>query len=105
MATLRNSVTRGATWIDISVPIASSMVHWPDHSTVEIVPTKEMARRGSRNASRLTLGSHTGTHVDAPRHFLPDGAGVDAMPADTMVGPARALLRPCGSRPLTRRGR
>ena len=91
MATLRASSVRRAGWIDISTPIAAGMVHWPNDPAVDIVPTKDMARGASCNTSRLTLGSHTGTHIDAPRHFLPDGVGVDAMPLDVMVGPARVI--------------
>ena len=41
--------------------------------------------------SRLDFGSHTGTHVDAPLHFIDDGAGVDALPLDVLMGPARLI--------------
>ena len=41
--------------------------------------------------SRIDLGSHTGTHVDAPKHFIDGGAGVDALPLDVLMGPARLI--------------
>src|SRR5262249_42071032 len=41
--------------------------------------------------SVLRFGSHTGTHVDAPGHFLRGGAGVDAMPLESLIGPARVI--------------
>jgi arylformamidase len=40
------------------------------------------------DVSRLSLGTHTGTHVDPPAHFLPGAATVDALPLDVLVGPA-----------------
>ena len=40
------------------------------------------------NVSLLSIGSHTGTHVDAPKHMIQDGAGVDAIPLDALIGPA-----------------
>ncbi len=40
------------------------------------------------NLTKLTLGSHTGTHIDAPRHFIPDGIGVDKIPPSKLVGEA-----------------
>jgi len=40
------------------------------------------------NTSRLACGTHTGSHVDAPRHFLPQGGTMDAIPLETLMGPA-----------------
>jgi arylformamidase len=45
----------------------------------------------SNNVSRLSMGSHTGTHVDAPLHFIGSGKSLDQMPLDTMLGPARVI--------------
>jgi arylformamidase len=46
-----------------------------------------MSKGDSANVSELSLGSHTGTHVDSPHHFLDNGIGVDRMPVKHMVGP------------------
>lgn len=40
------------------------------------------------NLTKLTMGSHTGTHLDAPRHFIPDGIGIDQIPPDRLIGEA-----------------
>ncbi len=40
------------------------------------------------NVTRLTLGSHTGTHLDAPKHFIQDGIGIDQIPPNKLVGEA-----------------
>jgi arylformamidase len=80
-----------STWIDISVPISGGMPHWPGDPPVVVERPSSMDRGDEANVTRLTLGAHSGTHIDAPAHFLAKGAGVDEMPPDTMVGPARVL--------------
>ncbi len=78
-------------WIDVSVPLHSGMVTWPGDPAVRIVPFKEIARGGSSNVTKLSLGAHTGTHMDAPRHFFVSGRGIDRMPFEATVGPARVI--------------
>ena len=56
-----------AAWIDISVPIYSGMVSWPDDPAVHIERVHDLSRGDAANVSRLELGAHTGTHMDAPR--------------------------------------
>jgi arylformamidase len=52
--------------------------------------------------SRLSLGTHVGTHVDAPLHFVRDGAGLDRIPLERFVGPARVVdLSDCSGPALT----
>jgi len=80
-----------AAWIDISVPMYSGMVHWPDNPAVRIERIQDLSRGDAANVSRLELGAHTGTHMDAPRHFLADGAGLDELPLDATIGPARVI--------------
>ena len=80
-----------AGWIDISVPIYSGMVHWPDNPAVRIERIQDMSRGDAANVSRFELGAHTGTHMDAPRHFLAEGAGLDELPLDATIGPARVI--------------
>src|SRR3970282_1015686 len=50
--------------------------------------TKQLSKGDSANVSVLSLGSHTGTHVDAPSHFLDGAPGVDSLPPEALVGPA-----------------
>lgn len=78
-------------WIDISVPLRTNMVHWPGDPEVRFEREKDMDRGDSCNVSRLSMGSHTGTHMDAPLHFIPGGAGLDAMPLSATIGPARVI--------------
>jgi arylformamidase len=78
-------------WIDISVPLYTGMAHWPDNPPVRIERMLDLARGDAANVSKIELGAHTGTHMDAPRHFLADGAGIDDMPFDATIGPARVI--------------
>src|SRR4051794_16181377 len=84
----------GAGWIDVTVPIHDGMVHWPGDAGVRVVREKDLARGDTVTVSRLELGAHTGTHVDAPMHFLPGGGGVDELDLAGLLGPARVVELP-----------
>jgi len=71
---------------DISVSIRAGMVVWADEVPVDIEAMLTVERDGAA-VSRLCLGTHTGTHVDPPSHFIHGGSGVDSMPLDAMLGP------------------
>src|SRR5919109_3861952 len=74
--------------MDISLGIGPDLLTWPGDPGVEVVPTARLARGDQANVSELRLGSHTGTHVDPPVHFIDGQASVDALPLETLVGPA-----------------
>jgi arylformamidase len=78
-------------WIDVSVPLRAGMVHWPGDPEVQFVRMLDMARGDVCTASRMSLGAHTGTHMDAPLHFVRDGATLETMPLSATVGPARVI--------------
>jgi len=77
--------------IDISVPVYTGMQFYPGDPGAEIVSSTQISQGDIANISLLKLGSHVGTHVDAPRHFLDSGDPVDRISLDTLVGPARVL--------------
>src|SRR5919108_3534123 len=77
--------------LDVSVPLATGIPTYPGNPEFELQPVKRIAEGGSSNVSRLILGTHTGTHVDAPRHFFDDGAGVDELALELLIGRARVL--------------
>jgi arylformamidase len=76
---------------DISLPIHDGGLIYPGNPDIEIASQQSMAAGGSSNVSSLRFGSHTATHVDAPLHMLPDGAGVDRLPLDVLMGRAIVL--------------
>jgi len=73
---------------DISIPIVNGGVVYPGNPEILIEAQQEIAKGGSSNVSSLTFGSHTGTHVDAPKHFFDSGATVDTLSLDVLMGPA-----------------
>jgi arylformamidase len=77
--------------LDVSVPLAQGVVTYPGNPEFEFHPIKRIADGGSSNVSRLVLGTHTGTHVDAPKHFIDDGASVEALPLNLLIGRARVV--------------
>jgi arylformamidase len=78
-------------WIDISVPIYTGMVHWPNNPPVCIERILDMNRGDVCNVSTIAMGSHTGTHMDAPLHFLQTGKSIAEMPLDATLGPTRVI--------------
>ena len=66
-------------WIDLSVPLRTPMQHWPGDPAPDIA------------LGRIHMHPHTGTHIDAPLHYIPGGATIDSMPPDATVGAARVV--------------
>ena len=78
-------------WIDISVPLKTGMVHWPGDPKVSIKRVRD-AEKGDRNTlSEMCMGAHSGTHMDAPLHFVRGGAGIDRFPLDIAIGRAKVI--------------
>jgi arylformamidase len=77
--------------LDVSVPLAAGMPAYPGNPEFELQPLKRIAQGGSSNVSRLVLGTHTGTHVDAPSHFIDDAASVDELSLELLLGRARVV--------------
>lgn len=78
-------------WIDVSVSLHSGMAHWPDNPPVRIERMLDIDRGDAANVSRISMGSHTGTHMDGPVHFVRDGEGLDEMPLEATMGRARVI--------------
>ncbi len=73
------------------MPVHSSMVRWPGDPPAQIERVQSLERGDTCNVSAISMGAHTGTHIDAPLHFIRDRKGIDAMPPDAMVGRARVI--------------
>jgi arylformamidase len=76
---------------DVSVSLRHGGLVYPGNPAIAITPQQAISQGAGANVSRLDFGSHTGTHVDAPKHFFDDGAGVDTLPLDLLIGQARLL--------------
>lgn len=73
--------------IDISLPLSPNSITYPNNPTVEF----ESISTQSNVITRITLGSHSGTHIDAPSHSLPGGKTIDQFPITTFFGQARVI--------------
>jgi arylformamidase len=80
--------------IDISVPLKEGMVTYPGDPVLQMERAAAIERGDVVNLTRMDLGLHSGTHVDAPVHFLEGGAGVDTVDLDILVGPCEVVEAP-----------
>jgi arylformamidase len=83
-----------ARFYDITLPITEGMLVYPDDPEVRVRPYSRIADGEDANVTELAFGSHTGTHVDAARHFIDGAQPVDAIPLDRLIGPARVVQIP-----------
>jgi arylformamidase len=74
-------------WLDISVPIEPGMPTFEGDPEVRLELVASLAAGAVCNVTRLDLGAHSGTHLDAPSHFLTGGASSEAIPLDALLGP------------------
>jgi kynurenine formamidase len=79
------------------MPLDAATPFYPGDPRPTVCPAATIARAGF-NVSRLELGSHSGTHCDAPYHFLEDGLRLDELPLERFVGPA-VVVEAVGSAP------
>jgi arylformamidase len=78
-------------FLDVTVPLAPGIPTYPGNPPFELEAVKRIANGDSSNVSRMVIGTHTGTHVDAPVHFLPDGDGAEKLPLAPMIGEAHVV--------------
>lgn len=88
---------------DVGVPVRDGGLVYPGNPAIHVTLQQAVAQGAGANVSRVDFGSHTGTHVDAARHFFDDGQTVDQIPLDTLIGPASVLEFGEDVRVVTRR--
>lgn len=76
---------------DVSVPIHQGMPVFPGDPPFTVEPALQIAKGDPANVSRLHMGTHTGTHLDAPYHFVEGGRTVETVPLDVFLGRARVI--------------
>jgi arylformamidase len=79
---------------DLTVPLSGQLPTFPGDPVFQSEPVHRLERGGPCNVSRLTLGTHAGTHVDAPYHFIESGTTVDELPLEILTGKARVVSVP-----------
>src|SRR5438105_1700078 len=76
---------------DVSLPLTDRLPTWPGDPPFRREAALALSRGDPANVSRLDFGAHTGTHVDAPLHFIEGGRTVDDLPLDVLIGPCRVV--------------
>lgn len=71
---------------DITLPVSQGLPVWPGDPSVAVEPSARIANGAKANLSRIDMGSHTGTHIDAPFHFNDNGLTVDRLPLELLIG-------------------
>jgi len=79
---------------DVTVPIRAGMPIYEGDPSVDIESWSALAKGNSANVSFLHFGAHTGTHVDAPAHFIEGARKIDSLSLEALIGPARVIRVP-----------
>jgi arylformamidase len=75
-------------YYDISLNLSAKTVGWITSPPFELHERRRMSRGDHNNSSAVTMSLHSGTHMDAPFHFVPGGAAIDELPLELFIGPA-----------------
>lgn len=78
-------------WIDISVDITPRLTVWQGDGAPLVEQTMFLEKGDAYNLTRLAFSAHTGTHMDAPRHFIREGAGMESLNLDAVLGLAHVV--------------
>jgi arylformamidase len=76
---------------DLTRPLTPGTAVFPGDTRVSITPVMRIDDGASVNVTAITLSAHAGTHVDAPLHYAHDGAGIDHVPLERLIGPCRVV--------------
>ena len=79
---------------DVTVPVSNELPTWPSDPAVEITDFRSLSAGDAANVTLLNLGAHTGTHVDAPAHFIEGAARVESLSLDALIGDALVIELP-----------
>jgi len=79
---------------DITLTISPDMIVWPGDPSVNMKRLSSIASGDNANVSQISMSCHTGTHVDAPDHFLNNGKTVESLSLDLLIGRAYVLYLP-----------
>jgi len=86
---------------DISLTISPNLPVWPGDPPIVLEQIESMEKGAHANVSRLNVGVHIGTHVDAPHHFMNDGRTIEKLSLDVLTGPCYVTQLPDGVEAIT----
>src|SRR5689334_465210 len=79
---------------DVTVPISNELPAWPSDPAVEISDWRSLSNGDGANVSMLNFGAHTGTHVDAPAHFIDGAKKIEVLDLEVLIGEADVVAVP-----------
>ncbi|HMD87789.1 MAG TPA: cyclase family protein [Anaerolineaceae bacterium] len=79
---------------DISLTITPGMTVWPGDPSVKLERINKIEDGANANVSHIEMSVHTGTHLDSPYHFLPNGKSVETLPLDVLIGAVQVIELP-----------
>src|ERR1700748_2108131 len=77
--------------IDVTVPLDASLPNYPGNQPFVLEAVKRLANGDSSNVSAIRMSAHAGTHVDAPRHYFDDAAGIEGLALEMLLGRTRVI--------------
>lgn len=80
--------------IDISLTITPEMIVWPGDPAVHVERASKIEDGDQANVTKLRMGAHTGTHMDAPFHFVADGRTIDQIRLEDLIGKVQVVAVP-----------
>jgi arylformamidase len=89
------------TIFDISLTISPALPTWPDDPNIKLEQSESIDKGGHVNVTHMSMSVHTGTHVDAPHHFLNDGRTVEQLSLEVLTGPCYVVQLPAGIEAIT----
>ena len=82
------------TYYDVTVPLSNGLPTYPGDPGIEISNWRSLSKGDTANVSMVSFGAHTGTHVDAPAHFIAGAGKVEDLPLDALIGEALVVQAP-----------
>ena len=79
---------------DITLTVTPGMVVWPGDPKVRLERVRKIEDGANANVSEVSMSVHTGTHMDAPFHFLPEGKSIETLPLELLIGPVQVVHIP-----------
>lgn len=76
---------------DVSLMVSEQLPTWPDDPAIKMNLSHSLEKGDACNVTALQFSTHSGTHIDAPFHFLSTGASIEQLPLDVLIGPCRVI--------------
>lgn len=76
---------------DLTLTVRNEMAVWPGDPQVHLERIHKIEEGSNSNVTQMNLSVHTGTHMDAPVHFIPGAKSIETLPLEVLIGPAQVV--------------